>query len=114
MTVQEEIEKYLKEHKLYSEPKPTQRLSKPYKKWYKGKDGNNCGALLKAFGGENPTAWKTWELIRQLSTLIMGEKYIRDIKDIEQAEDICDRLCQFVYDLRCEIMNKEDSNENKD
>ncbi len=113
MNVQEEIEKYFKDHNLYAAPKSPITLTKPYKKWYKGENRKNDGILMQAFGGVNYTAWKTWDLIRQLSTIIVGARYIKDIKNIEQAECICERLCQFIYDLRCEILNSEENNSEK-
>ena len=106
--MQKEIEKYLREHRIYTEPKAPTRLANPYNKWFKGKNGRNNGLILQALGGAHPTTWKSWDAIRRLTCIIVGASFIRDIKDIDRAEEVCERLCQFVYDM---ITDGEKSNE---
>lgn len=57
--------------------------------------------------GDGPRTARLWELIRPICTMICGSKYTRDVntKDSEFINDVADRICQLVYELRKEYLD---------
>ena len=96
------VQECLHEQNFY-EPKRYKTLIETYQKWYKGINNKNDGALLNILGGPNSTSWKTWDYIRLLTLAIVGAPNIKYVKNIDQAEDVANKLCQFVYDLVKEV-----------
>lgn len=60
--------------------------------------------MHKMFG--NIIYWQVWELIRKLTCIICGRQYVRHLVGCEYAEDIAEKLCQFVYDLKVEYKER--------
>lgn len=56
--------------------------------------------MYKMFGNIN--YWQIWELIRKLTCIICGRQYVRHLVDCEYAEEVAEKLCQFVYYLKAE------------
>ena len=74
-------------------------------KWFTDKRTSNRGCpMYKLFGAV--VFWTVWELIRKLTCLICGVGYVRQLKNSEEANEIAERLCQTVYDLRREYLEK--------
>ena len=74
-------------------------------KWCNGecRHGNRGrhGPLIEAM----PTykGWNTWEHIRRITCNIMNVSYVRDIKDVDKARKIADKLCEVVVELAKEV-----------
>ena len=47
--------------------------------------------------------WNTWEHIRRITCNIMNVSYVRDIKDVDKARKIADRLCEVIVELAKEV-----------
>lgn len=60
--------------------------------------------MHKVFG--NIIFWQVWELIRKLTCIICGRQYVRHLSGCKYAEEIAEKLCQFIYDLRIEYEGK--------
>lgn len=74
-------------------------------KWFKDKGMWPARSpMYEVFG--NVVFWTVWELIRKLTCLICGCGYVRQLKDHDEANDVAERLCQTVYDLRKEFLEK--------
>ena len=63
--------------------------------------------MHKLFG--NIIYWQVWELIRKLTCIICGRQYVRHLVDCPYAEEIAEKLCQFIYDLKIEYEGKIDN-----
>jgi hypothetical protein len=68
-------------------------------KWCNGVNGHGYrgGALIESMPACK--GWNSWEHIRRLTCNIMNVSYVRDIKDIERARKIADKLCEVVVEL---------------
>lgn len=85
-------------------------LKETREKWFK--DAGMWPArspMYEVFG--NVVFWTVWELIRKLTCLICGVGYVRQLKDHDEANEIADRLCQTVYELRTEYREKRRNHE---
>ena len=65
---------------------------------YHGRSGPLLEELPKYKG------WNTWEHIRRITCNIMNVSYVRDIKDVEKAQKIADRLCEVIVELAKETV----------
>lgn len=99
----DEVEKRLeKKYKGCLSREDTQSVMKNTRdKWFnhdsiRGKDS----PMHKVFG--NIIYWQVWELIRKLTCIICGCQYVRHLAGCPYAEEVADRLCQLVYDLKTE------------
>ena len=81
-------------------------LKAPREKWFGNSDTRYkaCPPMREAFGAF--IDYQVWEIIRRLTCLIMGRKYVRQLSGDAKAEEVAERICQFVYDLRNEIREK--------
>lgn len=77
-------------------------LANTRNKWFKHDtlSGKTDAPMHKAFG--NIIYWQVWELIRKLTCIICGCQYVRHLSGCPYAEEIAERLCQVVYDLKTE------------
>ena len=75
-------------------------LKAPREKWFSDTDGY-CGTSLmgEAFRS-GPTAW---EAIRKLTCAVCGVRKVRELKDVEEAPEIAEKICQYIYDLAVEF-----------
>ena len=99
----DEVEKRLeKKYKGCLSREDTQSVMKNTRdKWFnhdsiRGKDS----PMHKVFG--NIIYWQVWELIRKLTCIICGCQYVRHLSGCDYAEEVAERLCQTVYDLKVE------------
>lgn len=83
-------------------------LAEVRNKWFRDEKTCNRGCPMhKLFG--NVVFWTVWELIRKLTCLICGCGYVRQLKYYDEANEIAEKLCQTVYDLRQEyLQNRRD------
>lgn len=80
-------------------------LAETRNKWFRDEKSCNRGCpMYELFG--SVVFWTVWELIRKLTCLICGCGYVRQLKYYDEANEIAERLCQTVYDLRKEYMEK--------
>ena len=56
--------------------------------------------MHKMFG--NIIYWQVWELIRKMTCLICGCQYVRHLSGCDYAEEVAEKLCQTIYDLKVE------------
>lgn len=86
-------------------------LKEQREKWFNTPDRRsfqnaNQSVMANAFG--HPFyAWRAWDNIRKLTCLICGKQYVRQLAGDKIANEICEKLCQTVFDLR-EIYRKEE------
>ena len=99
----DELEKRIeKKYKGCLSREDTQSVLKTVRdKWFtydciKGKDS----PMHKVFG--NIIYWQVWELIRKLTCIICGCQYVRHLAGCDYAEEVAERLCKIVYDLKTE------------
>ena len=55
------------------------------------------------------TREEVWETIRKLTCVICGKQYVRQLANVENADEIAEKLCQFVYDLKIDFKKQEDA-----
>lgn len=79
-------------------------LSTPREKWFRSDGGYSKSPMFNIFG--TVTYWSVWEIIRKLVCYICGVGYVRHLSGNAQAEEVCEKLCQFVYDLRKEYIDE--------
>lgn len=98
-----EIINELREAGMLKDPSTQKRsvLKEPYDKWFNPRSENE---MSKAFMFPNDKC-KVWESVRRLVCLIVGANNVMQIKSAEEATEICEKLCQFVYDLRKEHLS---------
>lgn len=87
-------------------------LKQAREKWFKREPFSNKpdSPMHNAFG--NIIYWQVWELIRKLTCVILGCQYVRHLSGNKYAEEVAEKLCQFVYDLKVEYDGKGWGNEN--
>lgn len=74
-------------------------------KWFRDERScNRKSPMYELFG--SVVFWTVWELIRKLTCLICGCGYVRHLQYRDEASEIAERLCQTVYDLRKEFLEK--------
>lgn len=101
----EEVEKRLEQkYKGFLSREDTQAVLKETReKWFHNPArGNNHldTPMFKAFG--NIIYWQVWELIRKLTCIICGCQYVRHLSGCDYADEVADRLCQLIYELKTE------------
>jgi len=79
-------------------------------KWFRcdNKKNRYTGSIMaKVFDTIDSSAMhRVWELSHKLTCYICGEKRINDLKDTEFANYAADKLCQTIYNLRKEYIEK--------
>lgn len=101
----EEVEKRLeKKYKGCLTKEDTQSVLKEVReKWFHNpqKGWKHLDTPMhKVFG--NIIYWQVWEMIRKLTCVICGCQYVRHLSGCDYAEEVAERLCQCVYDLKTE------------
>lgn len=105
----DEVEKRIeKKYKGYLSREDTQAVLKNVReKWFTHETmSHKDSPMHKVFG--NIIYWQVWELIRKLTCIICGCQYVRHLAGNKYAEDVAERICQFVYDLKIEYEAKMD------
>lgn len=105
----DELEKRIdKKYKGCLSREDTQSVLKaPREKWFRDNNGGNSSLMSEAFDS-TIISWKVWETIRRLTCVVCGKQYVRQIANIENADEIAEKICQFVYDLKMEFKDQED------
>ena len=70
--------------------------------------------MMEEAFGSSIIAWQIWEIIRKLTCVVCGKQYVRHLAEVENADEIAEKICQFVYDLTMDFKkNKEGENGEK-
>lgn len=100
----EEVEKRLEQkYKGCLSREDTQSVLKNTReKWFKHDPlrGERDSPMHKVFG--NIIYWQVWELVRKLTCIVCGRQYVRHLAGCEYAEEVADKICQLIYDLKTE------------
>ena len=86
-------------------------LKAPREKWFKDEDGGGSNSLMSKAFDSSIISWQVWETIRKLTCVVCGKQYVRQLANVENADEITEKLCQFVYDLKIGFKKQEDVNE---
>lgn len=78
-------------------------LKAPREKWFKDEDGGGSNSLMSKAFDSSIISWQVWETIRKLTCVVCGKQYVRQLANVENADEIAEKLCQFVYDLKMEF-----------
>jgi len=79
-------------------------FSKVRKKWFNPPSKGGPSLMFDIFGTYKYAA--VWDCIRKLTCLICGANYCRQIVPEMGANEVAENLCQLVYDLRKQALNK--------
>ena len=85
-------------------------LKAPREKWFRDDNGGNSSIMSEAFDS-TIISWQVWEIIRKLTCVICGKQYVRHLAGIENADEIAEKICQYIYDLKVEFNQKEKEHE---
>lgn len=77
-------------------------LKEPREKWFRDDRHASTNSLMARAFDNSIVSWQVWEVVRKLTCVICGKQYVRHLADNEHAEEIAERICKFVYDLRME------------
>nr|DAJ57031.1 MAG TPA: Protein of unknown function (DUF1700) [Caudoviricetes sp.] len=78
-------------------------LKEPREKWFRDENGGGGKSLMAEVFDSGIIAWQVWETIRKLTCVICGKQYVRQIAGIEEAPEIAEKICQYIYDLAVEF-----------
>ena len=84
-------------------------LKVPREKWFRDKNGNRRSTIKMDAFDSSIISWQVWETIRKLTCVICGKQYVRQLANVENADEIAEKLCQFVYDLKMDFKKQEDT-----
>ena len=71
-------------------------------KWFNNDHRYNNESLMSNAFGSSIIAWQVWEVIRKLTCVVFGKQYVRHLANEPYAEEVAEKICQFIYDLRME------------
>lgn len=78
-------------------------LTPTHDKWFRDELGTASTSLMgKAFGNDGTRAYAIWELTRRATCAICGARYVNQLKDLDEANKVADKICQTIYDLAIE------------
>lgn len=83
-------------------------LKAPREKWFRDENGNGRNSLMTDAFDSSIISWQVWETIRKLTCVICGKQYVRHLANVENADEVAEKLCQFVYDLKMDFEKQED------
>ncbi len=87
---------------------PQTALKTVREKWFRNNDNkkDKYSTSIMATSFDIHIQHRIWEAFTKLTYYINGEKVIRDLKDTDFANYVADKLCQTIYDLRKEYIEK--------
>lgn len=77
-------------------------------KWFRDERKAVTNSIMGKAFGIGYVAWSSWENIRRLTCQICGVQYVRDLANRDDANEVCEALCQAVYDLAMKHRGKTD------
>lgn len=75
-------------------------LKKPREKWFKDENGHCSNSLMSEAFCSGIIAWQVWETIRKLTCVVCGKQYVRHLKEEDNADEVAEKICQCIYDLK--------------
>lgn len=100
-----EIKKYFREQGMTANAYNC--LDDVRSKWFRERRrGDEDSPFEKAFDSTN-AALRVWENIRRLTCIMCGKTHVTELRNDPYAEEICEKLCQFVYDLKMEYKGQD-------
>ena len=84
-------------------------LQEPRNKWFRDANGSGTDSLMANALGNSFVAWSAWEQIRRLTCVACGKKYVRQLTEDDHAEEVCEQICQTIYDI---AMMRKKANQN--
>lgn len=85
----------------------TTTLKAPREKWFKDENGGGHNSLMSEIFDSPIISWQVWKTIRKLTCVICGKQYVRQLANVENADEVAEKLCQFVYGLKIEFKKQE-------
>ena len=86
-------------------------LKTPREKWFKDENGHGTHSLMTEAFDSSIISWQVWETIRKLTCVICGKQYVRQLANVENADEVAEKICQYIYDLKVEFNQKEKEQE---
>ncbi len=84
-------------------------LKAPREKWFRDENGIGRGSLMANAFDSSIISWQVWETVRKLTCVICGKQYVRHLANVENADEVAEKLCQFIYDLKMDFKKQEDT-----
>ena len=78
-------------------------LKVPREKWFRDENGGGHNSLMAEAFDNSIVSWQMWEMIRKITCVICGKQYVRHLSGVKDADEIAEKICQFIYDLRMEV-----------
>lgn len=109
----DELEKRIdKKYKGCLSREDTQSVLKESRnKWFRDARGVGTDSPMAHAFGSSIISWQVWEAIRKLTCAICGKQYVRHLANINYADEVSEKLCQFVYDLKMEYSKPKEQEE---
>ena len=63
-------------------------LKAPREKWFKDENGSGANSLMADAFDSSIISWQVWETIRKLTCVICGKQYVRQLANVENADEI--------------------------
>ena len=79
-----------------------QVLAPTHKKWFRDENGSSYNSLMTKVTGEGYISYGIWELVRRATCAIFGVRYVRQLVDADEANEVADKICQMIYDIGME------------
>lgn len=80
-------------------------LKEPRNRWFRDDDGSGCSSLMSEVFGSSIISWQVWEAIRKLTCVICGKQYVRHLSEEDHPEEVAEKICELVFNLRKEKNN---------
>ena len=77
-------------------------LKEAREKWFEGDHRYSNSSFMSNAFGSSLIAWQVWELIRKLTCIVCGKQYVRHLEYVPYAEEVAEKICQFIHDLKME------------
>ena len=77
-------------------------LTETHEKWFRDDKGTSYHSKMTKALGDPSATYSIWELVRRATCVCCGVQYVRQLKNIEKANEIADKICQLIYDLAIE------------
>jgi hypothetical protein len=83
-------------------------LKKPREKWFNSSGESRKESPMAQAFNSTIISWQVWETIRKLTCVVCGKQYVRHLSGIEYADEVAEKICQFIYDLKSQYGNESD------
>lgn len=70
-------------------------LKVPREKWFRDENGNGRYSLMADAFDSTIISWQVWETIRKLTCVVCGKQYVRQLANVENADEIAEKLADY-------------------